>query len=371
MADQVPTAQQEMADQPPAVQQEMAEQLPAAQQEMADQPPTAQQEMADQVPAAQQEMAEQLPTAQEFLDSLVEDHSGKETSCNICLRDFGTSYGDDVPAEHATALPCGHIVGSWCINMWMSSTEAGQSTCPYCRRVLCQIRVVPRRRRRQPRRNQNIMSIAAVLNTPRNQVLDAGIDPIVRRRTHMRQWLRRRLQAYAPITEAEIHDWVLNHRAPVMEFNATNRPTNPDRARWTLHREIMLYCRLRSDGADLPRLPCAEDGSGQRYMTRVHEDAFLQELCRRGAFTCRPGSSFAGWQRGNSPREIWKILREEGYVYGNCFERGRAQGYHGWVGMFHDNHYPSLVESHEFLINGQEPEGNRESGADATAVTPA
>ena len=325
-----------------------------------------------------------LPSAQQLLDQLEKEATGKEEECPICMDDFGAPRDDGTTPEHAVILPgCNHVVGSACISQWLTSTYDGVQnvTCPLCRQVLCHGEGTPRNRQppeeffregtpgnrqtpedffrsrevatsrnRNPRQVREMMSIAAVMGVPRNTEPEPRESRAI---IHMRQWLRRRVEADPPTRQAAIAEWFAHRRQSTARFRANTRPINHNRLRWTHYREMQLYTQLRVNGADLPSLPASEIGPDGLYMNAANETAFLEELRSRGAFEARPNSSFEGWTRGLSPREIWKIFRVEGYVYGALFDLDRrGDGYHGWVGMLYDEtYYPSILETEQWLLD--------------------
>ncbi len=64
------------------------------------------------------------------LESLTDNEYDR--SCSICLRGFGSAT-DDETAEGPVRLRCGHIFGSHCIQIWLTSNSV---TCPMCRHDL-------------------------------------------------------------------------------------------------------------------------------------------------------------------------------------------------------------------------------------------
>lgn len=70
----------------------------------------------------------QVPPGDVFFDDEA-DHR-----CPICIDTYYSA-----PLEHATKLPCGHVMGSKCLKKWLESvvdaTGAG-ATCPCCRKLL-------------------------------------------------------------------------------------------------------------------------------------------------------------------------------------------------------------------------------------------
>ena len=71
--------------------------------------------------SAGKRFVEQLPVADE-------NEYSDETSCGICMEDYGST--DD--PESLARLPCGHLLGRRCIGRWLETCN----TCPLCRRVL-------------------------------------------------------------------------------------------------------------------------------------------------------------------------------------------------------------------------------------------
>ena len=163
----------------------------------------------------------------------------------------------------------------------------------------------------------------------------------------MRQWLRRRLEPNPPLHRNAIDHWMRHERLPTAEFLAGNQALNPDRMRWIRHHEIRLYNNLRNAGTPLPRLP---EGPHGPEMSPVEEDALIGALIRKGAFATVNGSVREDWQQGLSARDIWTLLREEGYVFAGCFSEHPRRSWHGWAGMlYNDRHYPPLLENQGFL----------------------
>lgn len=54
----------------------------------------------------------------------------------MCKEPFDTKTDGDEAGEHPVKLPCGHVFGSACIEIWLSPEKEGKSTCPYCRHQL-------------------------------------------------------------------------------------------------------------------------------------------------------------------------------------------------------------------------------------------
>lgn len=56
--------------------------------------------------------------------------------CSMCKEPFDAETDAVDEVEHPIELPCGHIFGSACIEIWLSPEKEGKSTCPYCRHQL-------------------------------------------------------------------------------------------------------------------------------------------------------------------------------------------------------------------------------------------
>ena len=82
--------------------------------------------------------------AEQFLHQLPRVRRGvlgkSDQRCFICMEDYGTVPSANGIIERAVRLPCGHIMGSECIAIWVSSTagagKKNNNTCPVCRHVL-------------------------------------------------------------------------------------------------------------------------------------------------------------------------------------------------------------------------------------------
>ncbi|CAF9934548.1 hypothetical protein IMSHALPRED_009757 [Imshaugia aleurites] len=81
--------------------------------------------------------------AEEFLAQLPRVRRGildhEDQRCPICLEEYGTTPSSRGVIERAVILPCGHIMGSECISIWLSppaNGHGGNNTCPMCRQVL-------------------------------------------------------------------------------------------------------------------------------------------------------------------------------------------------------------------------------------------
>ena len=327
------------------------------------------------------------PNARELLKALSEQNSSvTDEECAICMEKFGVYRGKDLPAERAVVLPgCNHVVGLDCISKWLSRENGAKTTCPMCRNVLCtpalgetlELRETSETREilqmREPWGTREIRSAAEWryeypwldtmdiirlqrqerlmgdlfqphLHVPlRNRVrdtvsahpaptqvdLDDGVTES-RGLTHMRQWLRRRLEPNPPRRQEDINHWFANVREPSQHFNSFSRGINLGRMWVTELRERYLYDDLREVGVPLPSL---DDTPHDVNFESAHEDAFLQELVRRGAFRAYPESSRGVFQNGASIRGIWTVFHEEGYVYAECFDDELGSSYHGWVGL--------------------------------------
>ena len=75
--------------------------------------------------------------AKVFLAQLVTTKEPKDGNCMICMEAYGTTVSESAAAaEKALRLPCGHIFGSACIELWLCAKKSCQNTCPCCRSEL-------------------------------------------------------------------------------------------------------------------------------------------------------------------------------------------------------------------------------------------
>ena len=68
---------------------------------------------------------------QKFLDQLSDvtpDNLPNETTCYICMDEFGSMEDAEPPVK----LPCGHVIGRNCFSRWSKRNNS----CPLCRRVV-------------------------------------------------------------------------------------------------------------------------------------------------------------------------------------------------------------------------------------------
>lgn len=147
--------------------------------------------------------------------------------CSICREIYGTkTTGNDIVAEDAVRLPCGHEFGIECLSTWLSPETGNNNSCPLCRRELFHAAA-------PSRRNSEIDTVSAT-------ELDAELSAngIVHRSQHFRDW--------------------------------------------------MLYSQLEAQGALPPWRPDSAN-PGPR-LNPLEEEALFLELQRRGAFRVLPGS---------------------------------------------------------------------------------
>lgn len=53
----------------------------------------------------------------------------RERVCHLCVKPYDPVWGID-RKETAVTLPCGHIIGHFCIRQWLSPFELARTTCP-------------------------------------------------------------------------------------------------------------------------------------------------------------------------------------------------------------------------------------------------
>lgn len=161
---------------------------------------------------------------------------------------------------------CGHEFGFDCLSSWLSPNE-GQNSCPSCRHELF----------------------------PTAPDIDDGFaqlhhDDIVDVYFDIAASIHSSLSASAMPTASRIE-----HRSPGF-------------------RDWLLYSQLQAQESSLlpPWRPTSVDEFCPR-LNAAHEEALFQELRRRRAFRVLPIPGPVGSLA--SEREIWNILREQGYYY--------------------------------------------------------
>ena len=261
---------------------------------------------------------------------LVPGQPSEEKTCHICMEEL------DSGTEIAMTIPgCKHVFGSECLANWLK----GQNTCPMCRRELFPklqnlgIRLNPFELMEMHERGLLAQSSRDSTNNVHSTSPSSAFFGPTRGLIHMRQWLRRRMEPNPPYHGHEITHWFRNQRRPSSLFATTAGPVDRTRMRWTNLREADLYEQLRRAGAPLP--PAHQALRGEPF-TQQQEEAFLAELVARGAFLAAPGTTWAVWQRGVMADDVWRVFREEGYVYAGCFGEPPRRSYYGWVGMRRD-----------------------------------
>jgi hypothetical protein len=175
-----------------------------------------------------------------------------DSECIICQEPYGTSV--DGTVEIPVRLPCQHIVGNVCIDIWLSPTKEAKNTCPYCRAVFF------------PTQNLSEPEPASAFAQDFNYIFSRiGASPAYRRLARLGR-----------------------HR-----------------------RERQLYQYLRSTGVELPPLVL-----GEWRFTPTQDEVLVAELERRGAFAVRYfEQAFEYWAEWLDNRGFWSILREQGFVY--------------------------------------------------------
>ncbi|PMD22979.1 hypothetical protein NA56DRAFT_81552 [Hyaloscypha hepaticicola] len=61
----------------------------------------------------------------------LENLDDDDRNCAICKDEFGVVF-QDKKSEHPVRTPCGHVIGSECLTIWLSN----HNTCPSCRAIL-------------------------------------------------------------------------------------------------------------------------------------------------------------------------------------------------------------------------------------------
>lgn len=59
---------------------------------------------------------------------------GGDLICRVCRVEFGQQESLDIPAEEAVQLPCDHIYGKHCLEVWMREAPDGMKICTLCRK---------------------------------------------------------------------------------------------------------------------------------------------------------------------------------------------------------------------------------------------
>lgn len=100
--------------------------------------------------------------AQQFVATLpritLQDLPKDSRQCPICLDDYDQASADQV-AEEPVKLPCSHMVGSRCLEIWLNEpNEANKATCPHCRYELFQESTSPEIDRSSTHSEQSIPS---------------------------------------------------------------------------------------------------------------------------------------------------------------------------------------------------------------------
>lgn len=159
--------------------------------------------------------------AEEFLRNLPqvgEADLPEGSECDVCREKYGSHPG---AMDNPVRLPCQHVIGSFCISLWVSPFEQGKNTCPFCRYVLFPLNHDP-------------------------------ADPNYR---ELEEWYRASIQAPGMTDE---------------DRRVARRSLRAD--------ERLLYEELQSGGSLLPAL------NEQGTLNAVQETALFEELVAIGAF---------------------------------------------------------------------------------------
>ena len=215
------------------------------------------------------------------LPKVEKDILPKGSDCPICQEKYGTISPNTWSTEVALRLPCQHIVGSECIRLWLHPDEAAKNTCPYCR--------------------YEFFPLQSTLDKAQ------GVE-------------------FSPV---EYWD------AYMVTVGVTEEQLTVARST-LIARERQLYRRLRASTIHSP-LPMLTRGDSRRgALSLSQEKALFEELERRKAFE----GMFGGPGTLPSNREVWDLLRKDGFVYRPSREtkgfRGRKNGWYlgrgtGWV----------------------------------------
>lgn len=224
------------------------------------------------------ELYDQKTLADKFLNQLptvglTELEANSE--CDICHESYTTD------GENAIRLPCGHILGSECISLWiLPTTGQGQNTCPFCRRSLYQSR----------------QEWKAHTSDERNAEMRGQMGQLFGR----------------------------GHRRALARMEQLMGLQEIAEARETLHwRERWMYHQLQRSNPQMPALdepPAASQYLGsplphlpamykpERNFWTCHEEALFEGLQRAGAFFGEPEGIM-------SDRKIWAVHRHFGQAY--------------------------------------------------------
>ncbi len=299
--------------------------------------------------------------AQQLLDTLPRARDlASNSTCIICQEFYSTRPGRDPSLESAVLLPCDHHVGAKCISIWLS--KSGGNSCPVCRARIFAATSLPSMQHEPMNENEDdfvqrllprdvldypdlyeasgdLRSLARRVeqagrpseergarssSVAGDQRRNAGLDYFLHRSTEEYSESLRRARrieltpvptppGFAPFSEAE---WERQQRRNGATFDEIadermyradareSRITSLARSfRLLPFRECLLYIRLRSDGAQIPR-----PGNPPRKLNAEQEEALFWEIERRGAFDVvhRP---YHGYRRASN-RERWRLHRD-------------------------------------------------------------
>lgn len=253
--------------------------------------------------------------AKAFLAQLVTIEEPRDEQCMICIEAYGTTVSDGAVAEKAVRLPCGHVLGSECIALWLLPEKSNQNSCPCCRSELFALPRIgnngddgdepedePAWRFRQWREEWDV--ILGTLNTQGNIYLEA-------------QWQQWRTDWNTAATHELEHDSIqtataarnlLGTQLGLSQgfFDKINREWPIAEVALSLQtlrfRECRLYNHLAAGSSQYLHTPPTYS------ISKEQEDWLFKELKRCGAF-CGVLGSVA------RKRERWDILRRQGLVW--------------------------------------------------------
>ncbi|MCJ1452381.1 hypothetical protein MMC28_002724 [Mycoblastus sanguinarius] len=236
--------------------------------------------------------------AEELLRQLPKiEHDAHENSCIVCHEPYGTKDSGD--GEYAVRLPCPghHVIGNKCIATWLLTT--GKRSCPHCRHELF------------PAQEDEIRQNSAGGG---QTALDTS-PPV--------GWV-----ALSARTASERN---LTLRVDATYLTARVREGQQrSAARRSRHeRETEMYNHLQRLGAPFPDL--TNDETWAILTHSPQGDALFQWLEGNGAFDEVPVSLRPAFRRARvlSNRDVWHLLREEGYAFcpATLANRERAAGW--------------------------------------------
>ena len=276
--------------------------------------------------------------AANFLRNLPKVRRGElpnDSKCMICLEEYGTHLNSNGSIELAVRLPCTHHIGSSCIETWLSE----HNTCPYCRTTFFQttkpIYLGPHLDRQdldpvfdlfrsqghvfnEMNWRSSIMRVCTCVfedlyslhraraALDRDISLNADLWHELASSANQFSQARAALEAdeqTALEPEREIQGVAIAQA--LMETCTYHLALTFREMRF---RDVILYVQLQALGArQLPSIDVS-----LMCLNREQEEALFAELERRGAF------AWDTWRYAadnGSPRRMWDLLREDGFVF--------------------------------------------------------